>query len=314
MIKYIDIKNYKGFENLKIENFKKVNLITGANDIGKTSLLEALSFSTFSNPDSIVINLLQLINKRDPEIALRQDIISYIKKYYNFFEFSSNLSEIKFESPESIEYLFKIKTKEETKVYKEIVESDLIQKRDNKNMVFIVDHGGSVMILKRWYEIVQKREDEEFINDKIAQFDTNIESFKIIGEEPSVKIKESKEYIPISELGDGLKRFIFMLIAFYKVGQNGYIFIDEIENGIWYKNYTLLWKNIFYLSDLFDIQLFITTHSKEMIDSFLKVSKEEKFDAISLIELVQKEGFVKYIQFDQTTLSIELENDFEVRG
>jgi len=134
------------------------------------------------------------------------------------------------------------------------------------------------------------------------------------GYSPVAYTFRGKDYIPISELGDGLKRFIFMLLAFYKVGENGYIFIDEIENGIWYKNYDLLWKNLFYLSNLFNTQLFITTHSKELIQSFLRVSKKEDFDDLALIELVKKEDKIDYLMFNQDTLELELENDFEVRG
>ena len=314
MIEFIDIKSYKRFKNLKIENLKKVNLITGANDIGKTSLLEALSFSILAKPDSILINLFNLINKRDPELSVRQkDIIKYVKSNYSYFEFKSNISKIRFESPDSIEYLFKIEVNNILKPYHHIIK-ELLDIEKNDNMAFIVDNSGSVIVLKKWYEKVQKKEDEDFINKNIQKFDINIEKFKILGEEPSIKLKDKKDYIPISELGDGLKRFIFMLLAFYKVGENGYIFIDEIENGIWYKNYDLLWKNLFYLSNLFNTQLFITTHSKELIQSFLRVSKKEDFDDLALIELVKKEDKIDYLMFNQDTLELELENDFEVRG
>lgn len=314
MIEYLKIKKYKCFENFNINEFKQINLITGANDIGKTSLLEAVSFSIFNNPDSVIINLINLIKRRDPELVLRnKDIIKYIKENYGFFELKSNITKLSFKSPKTIEYLFKIDINDVSKIYNNLIENDLIFE-ENNNMVFIVDNGGSVIILKRWYELVQKQEDEDFINENIQKFDNNIEKFKIIGEEPSVKLRNKKNYIPVNELGEGLKRFIFMLIAFYKVGKNGYIFIDEMENGIWYKNYDLLWKNIFYLTKIFNTQLFITTHSKELISSFLKVSKEEKFENLSLIELLKKGNNVDYMMFDKNTLELELENDFEVRG
>lgn len=54
----IDIENFRGFEKLKLERFKKVNLFLGQNNCGKTSLLEALFLVTgISNPQlSININ------------------------------------------------------------------------------------------------------------------------------------------------------------------------------------------------------------------------------------------------------------------
>lgn len=42
MINSFNIKNYRGFKNFTIETLERVNLITGSNNVGKTSLLEAL--------------------------------------------------------------------------------------------------------------------------------------------------------------------------------------------------------------------------------------------------------------------------------
>lgn len=42
MYKSFTIENFRGFKNFKINNLKRVNLLTGLNNVGKTSLLEAL--------------------------------------------------------------------------------------------------------------------------------------------------------------------------------------------------------------------------------------------------------------------------------
>ena len=42
MLKKIRIKNFRGFDELEISNFKKINLFVGKNSGGKTSVLEAL--------------------------------------------------------------------------------------------------------------------------------------------------------------------------------------------------------------------------------------------------------------------------------
>ena len=42
MIDEIEIVEYKGFKNLKLENLSQINIISGENNIGKTALLEAL--------------------------------------------------------------------------------------------------------------------------------------------------------------------------------------------------------------------------------------------------------------------------------
>jgi AAA15 family ATPase/GTPase len=42
MYKSFEIKNFRGFKELKIENLKRLNLIAGKNNAGKTAILEAL--------------------------------------------------------------------------------------------------------------------------------------------------------------------------------------------------------------------------------------------------------------------------------
>jgi predicted ATPase len=42
MLQSLSVKNYRGFRDFKMDGFDRVNLITGANNVGKTSLLEAL--------------------------------------------------------------------------------------------------------------------------------------------------------------------------------------------------------------------------------------------------------------------------------
>jgi AAA15 family ATPase/GTPase len=47
----IHIANFRSIAELKIENFKQVNIITGKNNCGKTTVLEALfQISGISNP------------------------------------------------------------------------------------------------------------------------------------------------------------------------------------------------------------------------------------------------------------------------
>ncbi|WP_104760761.1 AAA family ATPase [Helicobacter cetorum] len=46
MIQSVEIKNYKNFKHLKMENFKLINFFTGDNDTGKTNILETLYINT----------------------------------------------------------------------------------------------------------------------------------------------------------------------------------------------------------------------------------------------------------------------------
>lgn len=67
------------------------------------------------------------------------------------------------------------------------------------------------------------------------------------------------------------------------------ILIDEIERGIYYKNYRKLSEIIIELcKDNQNIQLFITTHSKEFLEAFNEALFETEKDNFSLFSLRNK--------------------------
>lgn len=51
LVRDINIKSYRGISSLKLENLQKINILTGDNNSGKTSVLEVLK--TFGQPDII---------------------------------------------------------------------------------------------------------------------------------------------------------------------------------------------------------------------------------------------------------------------
>ena len=62
MINSLYLKNYKLFKELRIDSLAQVNLILGKNNVGKTSLLEALML--FSDHLNIVHNLVNILRLR----------------------------------------------------------------------------------------------------------------------------------------------------------------------------------------------------------------------------------------------------------
>ena len=73
-------------------------------------------------------------------------------------------------------------------------------------------------------------------------------------------------------MGDGVRHLVSIVTSMFAT-ENGYLFIDEMDNGIHYTMLDELWKNIIFLSKKLNVQVFATTHSKESIESFNRVQE-----------------------------------------
>ena len=69
-------------------------------------------------------------------------------------------------------------------------------------------------------------------------------------------------------------RFDFDIILKIFSAKNGFLLIDEFENGLHYSVQPKIWELIFELAYRFNIQVFATTHSWDCIESFSQVAKD----------------------------------------
>lgn len=119
---------------------------------------------------------------------------------------------------------------------------------------------------------------EYFLNDSLRKFDDNMLSIKQRATKNHVilklKLKDRQTPVLLSSLGEGINRYITVLCAIW-ASKDGFLLIDELENGIHYTNYKKLWQIIFQASADANCQLFITSHSKECIEAFNEIQLEE---------------------------------------
>ena len=300
MIEQIYIKNYKLFKDFKIKGFEKVNLITGSNNIGKTALLEALYIKVYSNSlETFIHSILDIYYFRYHKRKITsKEILEYFNNLkIEDIEISLNNEGLKRE----------VTLKLNSITIKENKNLISIDPKTNKNTNFIETSIFSDETLKKHYSYAQIKDKEDFIDEMLNRFDDNILRFKFIDKIPMIKYKGINDYIHINEIGEGVKRFLFILVTLFK-SENGYLFIDELENGVWYKNIDLVWEIIFKLSKELNVQIFITTHSSDVIKKFTKFNGK-------LFELgLNKENKIDYVDYNHKFLLEELSNEREVRG
>ena len=315
----IEIKEFKCFKDFKASGFKRVNLIGGKNNIGKTAFMEACYINIYSESINQMITVIYSIKFARENLNLLDRLYNHesinnielldTTKIYNA---KSNLKNTKFfvEKKDAIKK-YEILINEQSKI---INANDFsLNFEDCENIKFIDNLGFSNKQLISVYKAVQTHDKEQELSDYVKEFDDSIENFKAIGG-VIPQCKTNGEYRDITEFGDGLKHYISIICALYAC-ENGYLFIDEIDNGIHYTQLDRLWELILTLSKQTNCQVFATTHSKEMLESFARVSKKLNEQDISYTILVKnKQQELKTISLNYENLLDSIEQGHEVRG
>ena len=79
-----------------------------------------------------------------------------------------------------------------------------------------------------------------------------------------VHLEGLKQPLPISSLGEGMRRIISLMLAI-TTNREGMVLIDEIENGLHHSVQVDVWKDIAGAARACNVQIFATTHSYEMV-------------------------------------------------
>lgn len=123
-------------------------------------------------------------------------------------------------------------------------------------------------------------------------FDPDIEDMMIftsdVGNRPVEYLKHKRlGNMPLSTYGDGIKKVLVLANAIAGAA-NGILLIDEIETAIHKKYYDDIFRFIVKACNVFNVQVFITTHSIEAIDGLLDTQDYEtqnNKDAITVVTL-----------------------------
>ncbi len=327
-IRYIDIESYKCFQSFSAKGFKRVNLVSGKNNIGKTALMEAISINTHSR------NLFSLLTAFFHVYFFRQqidhpfgkplppvrDILSYFMKD-SLITLKSNQWTVSCKGlEEKLSGKYEVNFGDKNEVfslndvnvdYRDIFSAEI------KNVEMIGKVGFSQSQIKNAFIGVQLKDSEDFFNKIIHAFDDNILSIKVIGDKVQCKVLlqgGESYYRDINEFGDGLRHYVSIAAALFSCA-DGYLLIDEVENGVHYSLLDDLWKTILTLSKEMNVQVFATTHSRECIESYCRVAKSLNEQDISFTTLVRnKESQIKAIVRDYEVFTNSIDQGHEVRG
>lgn len=103
------------------------------------------------------------------------------------------------------------------------------------------------------------------------------------------------EKLPIGMLSSGMNKYFYILTAIGS-NPNGVVLIDEIESGFYYESLPFMLKSICDFAEENGVQLIMTTHSYELLESISKAmeGREEHF------------GLLRSIPSDDGTVDIKI--------
>mgnify|MGYP001588088447 CR=1 FL=1 len=346
MIKSFKVKNYKLFKDFFIEGFQRINLITGRNNVGKTSLLEALfihsgavniqlPFSTeifrgvaqFQGAiDSACAGFFFDFNTVEPIVLESEDKLDLKRVVVlRIVPVSVTIGgkEIE-EQPPSVGQALEISFIEPG--MKEAISSKAIRERNELRLeppprgplfeaVFVhtraADHKTDA---GRYSELVKNiGEEEQFIN-ALRAIEPAVRGARLLqhGGAPMIHVDiGAKKFLPLPYAGEGMVRLARILVA---IGQsrNGMVLIDEFENGLYYSVIPKVWRAIIEFADRYNVQVFATTHSKENIEAAHRVFSEMEY-RFRLFRLDSSADGIQAFAYDKEALEHLIKSEFEAR-
>lgn len=152
----------------------------------------------------------------------------------------------------------------------------------------------------------------KLIDDSIQE----VQTFKIGDAEIYLK-RENEGYMPLSLFGDAMNRIANFILKIIN-NKNSLLLIDEIENGIHYENQQAIWKILFELCEMYNIQLFATSHSYEMIKAYKDIIIQNDYQAKGgYFEMARSPANPAKINLQKIpvfSLEEKLDNHMPVRG
>ena len=126
------------------------------------------------------------------------------------------------------------------------------------------------------------------------------------------RLNEDNPRVPLKSLGDGAMRLFSVALALSR-SKNGFLVIDEAENGIHHTVHEDLWKMVMKEARESNVQVIATTHSFDCINGFVRAAiANNDVDGI-LVRVEQDADRIRTVSFDEDGLQSIEKHGFEVR-
>ena len=118
-----------------------------------------------------------------------------------------------------------------------------------------------------------------------------------------------RELVPLSVLGAGVTHLTRIVLA-AAAAPGGVVLVDEIENGLHHSVLPDVWRVVREAAEQFNVQVFATTHSFECVEA---AHEELGADGFRLHRLEVVDGAVRCVTLSPTAISGAIRHNMEIR-
>lgn len=286
----LQIHQYRKLKNLSIEKINKINIFAGGNNMGKTSILETFYLLSQLNDINSFLDLEKyrgkfvnefhsrwmdknFINDIDLEGIFndnRTTLNIHLEQTEEDIEKSSYLSTIVTDATvngtnlTSSIHLFANQPPEQRYIKSQILCPAAFTSPYRYNEKLL--HAAHKLAVDNKYfdRVIQ------FINENI---DDSIEKIDLVNDEGENRFRVAsnkiEKAVDLTKYGEGLQR-VFEIALLLGYCKDGILCIDEIDSALHKSLLLSFTKFIQQIADEFNVQVFLSTHSKECIDAFIE--------------------------------------------
>ena len=289
----VTVHSYRGIEGVALEDLRRVNLVVGLNNAGKTSVLEAIYLLAHQNDERAVLDVIRWRGRMEGEpdpVWLVEQLPTAVRISGRFDKTQSNAASVDIkllhEPGEDIRdqtsFLSKLGIDSSYGGHAQSTEVVFFGGRPRRtkfhgqhwlcrsaftspfsaNRPDMLAHAN-----KESLEAGTKGKIVDFIKENV---DPKLQNIELADKFSRFLVTHlSFDKAPdLSSFGDGVRR-IFEIGLLFAEAQGGVLFIDEFENAIHTELLVAFTRIVQELAVELNVQVFLTTHSKEALDAFL---------------------------------------------
>lgn len=330
------IENFRGIESLTIPRLGRVTLLTGKNGVGKTTVLDAVHvyatrghfaqrllmergetfLTTDVEDDEVTVadgsalfhnwdaspgtkGMIGALNMDDKTLMIEPYIQAPqsepVKKFLNLSQ--DNILAFKFslgdQSWHSYEMGDALPTIQGSRLGPSVLNDNLLA--------------------KMWGGIALSSEQSSAEAALEIAINTNIEGVALVNKEQFfVRLKEHEHRIPLRSLGDGAVRLFGAALALAN-SRDGFLFIDEAENGIHHSIQHNYWRMVLQAAHDNNVQVLATTHSWDCVRAFAQATVANEDVEGLLVRLEKDDDGIYPVEYSEDDLKVCAEQGIEVR-